>query len=123
MAVPAPGAGHVVTAHGLVAPDHILECRHEDGAVVRAARRKGRTVVEYELGLVTGLLKGALEGSVPLPLLHDSLLQGGEMRTGLNFAEAMLLCHTKSEEQGATNASQKPATGVAPERKSTRSPT
>lgn len=56
MAIPAEAASDVVTVHGLVPGDDVLDGTGEDVAIVREPRCEGRPVIEDVLGLVLGAL-------------------------------------------------------------------
>jgi hypothetical protein len=58
-----------------------------------AAGREGRSIVEDEFRLVGVLGHRTLKGILSLPSLNDAVLKRGEVRSGLNLAEGVLLAH------------------------------
>lgn len=74
MAVPTEAPGDVMTSHGLVAGDNVLDGPSQDVAIVREAGGEGRSIVEYVLRLVLGAFQLSLEGVNLGPELKNPFL-------------------------------------------------
>jgi hypothetical protein len=83
----------MVPSHRFVAADDILQDRDKESAEVRAPRRERGAVVENKFRLIRVFGDGALKGVLPLPPFDDAVLKGGEIWTGLNLTEGVLLAH------------------------------
>ena len=77
MRIPAKAALHVLAAHRLVAPHHVLDVAGQQVAVVRQAVGKWRAVIENELVGAVGaggtVVNRCLEGAVLFPIRQHLL--------------------------------------------------
>ena len=78
MRIPSENTRHMVTGHGAVTRDDVLDVASEQVAVVRQAVSKRRAVVEDVLRAAFRLLKAGLKCVIGLPEFLDFQLHIGE---------------------------------------------